>query len=145
MSAISYIRLCISGGVDINSFAIPKIVFQKMFDDENWDVMRLYVKDEASDQLKLVSVIFSYKSGLTYAHMLVGLDYRFLHSHKTYKQSLYRAVQRGKSLGCTNIYLGFTAHREKRKVGAKGIDTVAYIQAKDHFSADFIENMSLSK
>lgn len=127
-------------GLDINSFRLPLHLFRNMVQSDGWDIIRLFAHHEQQAE-KLVAVVFSYHGQDAYCPMLIGLDYRFIASHKVYKQALYQVVQRARQLQYQQVYMGFTAHTEKRKVGATAIATHGYIQAKEHFSADLIENM----
>lgn len=125
----------------LNSFALPKSLFQAYFTSANSDVLRLYLKDGPEAP---VAVMFSYFPGEVYTASFVGLDYRFLESHKVYKQILYRTVVRARELGASYLQLGFTAGLEKRKVGALKRPTYGFAMILDHYNLDIIESMSVA-
>jgi len=88
---------------------------------------------------KTVAVMFSHRNGPRYAAKFVGLDYRYLDSHKVYKQVLYRTVMRASELGCTEIQLGLTATLEKKKLGASVFPQAGFVRMENHFMMDALQ------
>lgn len=125
----------------INAFTLPFKLFEEMAGSPYWDVVAVYLKNRA----EAVGVLFSYRSGSTYASLVIGMDYQYLESHKLYKQCLYRLVMRAKEIGCTTVHLGFSANTEKRKVGAQQVTTYAFVQIKDDFNLKEIDNIAVSR
>lgn len=125
----------------INAFTLPYKLFEAMAGSNEWDVLTLHLpgKPEA------VAVLFSYKTGGTYASLVIGMDYAYLESHKLYKQCLYRLVMRAKELGCKIIHMGFSASTEKRKTGAVQVPAFAFAQIKDDFNLKEIDNIAVSQ
>ena len=122
---------------EMNVFELSYKLFEMMYDDPNYDIIRLYLKGNEDP----VGVLFSHKNGPMYNALLVGLNYEFVREHNTYKQILYQAVVRAKSLGCKNLDLAFTAEMEKKKVGAKIHETYAFVQATEHLSYAILETI----
>lgn len=122
---------------EMNVFELPYTLFEMMYDDPNYDIIRLYLK--GSDDL--VAVLFSHKNGTMYNAMLVGLNYEFVREHNTYKQILYQSVVRAKALGCSTLDLAFTAEMEKKKVGASIHENYAFVQATEHLSYAILETI----
>jgi len=125
----------------LTSFALPKALFREHFLSTDCDVIRLYLKDGPETP---VAVMFSHFQGEVYTAGIVGLDYRYLESHKVYKQILYRTVVRARELGASYLQLGFTAGLEKRKVGALKRPTYGFAMVLDHYNLDIIESMSVA-
>src|SRR5690606_13974949 len=134
-------------GLQVNTFPRPVRLMHAYFEHEECDVIRLHLHEhqgrgEQSDQP--VAVMICHVSGGVYCAGYVGLDYRYLDSHKIYKQILYRTVERARELGCQSLHLGFTAGLEKRKVGAQARPTCGYVLVRDHFNLDVVESMTLT-
>jgi len=114
---------------ELNVFKLPYSFFELMYEDENYDIIRLYSKESP---IHPISIMFSYVNDTTYNALIVGIDYSNLYRLNPYKQILYRTVQRAKMLGCKSLDLAFTAEMEKKKVGAKVHSVYAYVQAMEH-------------
>lgn len=119
-------------------FQLPKSVFKMMLKDKNYDIIRLYLK---GSQKQPVAVMFSHINHGVYNAMIVGLDYKYVREHNTYKQILYQTVKRAKELGCDKLDLAYTAEMEKKKVGAQTYDVYAYTLATEHLSFALLDNL----
>lgn len=117
--------------LSINDFQLPKKLFHKIKASALWDVIEIKSKESG----KTVAVGFAYKNR-NYSPVILGLDYE---QPKIYKQLLFQAVMQAIELKSQKIYLGLTASLEKRKLGAKTIKIVAYMQVKDNYNLSVIE------
>jgi 7-keto-8-aminopelargonate synthetase-like enzyme len=126
---------------DLNTFTLPFKLFEQVVNHSGWDVLTLHLEEAGN---AAVAVLFSYKSGNSYVPMIIGMDYKYLNSHKLYKQCLYQLVMRGKEMGCDKIHLGFSAVTEKKKVGAQQVPVYAFVQVKDDFNLKEIENIAVT-
>ncbi|MEM9546521.1 MAG: bifunctional aminotransferase class I/II-fold pyridoxal phosphate-dependent enzyme/GNAT family N-acetyltransferase [Bacteroidota bacterium] len=129
---------------DLNVFKLPYTYFRGMCDSDEYDIIRLYLKESAhkndtKSKDKLVAVMFSHIHQDVYNAMIVGLDYEYVYSHKTYKQILYRTMVRARSLNCQKLDLAFTAELEKKKLGARPKEVFAYVQASEHLKESILE------
>ena len=116
----------------LNVFPLPLELFRAMLRHPEYDVIRLFLREEASDgPRRPVAVLVSHRGREQYTALLVGLDDSTLYTHKTYKQVLFRCVERARALGCTRMNLAFTADLEKKKLGARPQPTCAYVQLDD--------------
>lgn len=134
-------------GMEINSFVLPKKLFEMMMTSPQWDIMSIYMnKNDTTDQNnqeKLpILVCFSYKGRSKYTPLIVGMDYGYVQSHGSYKQMLYQAVQRARSLGYRDMNFGFSASFAKYQVGAHAVPTVAYVQLENTLNQEIINNYS---
>jgi hypothetical protein len=128
----------------LNTFTLPKKVFEQMCQSENWEVLVMVIKKEYDYNGidKPVNIVFSYKTANAYMPMIMGMDYTYNGDFKIYRQALYRWVMRARELGKEKISLGFSAGVEKKKVGAVPVETYAYMQAKDNFNFQVLAEMS---
>jgi hypothetical protein len=135
-----------NNNLDLNTFTLPPKVFREMLLADKWEVLSLSVKKEFDFNgiEKPVAVVFCYKTTDIYMPVIMGLDYSYHTVFKTYKQALYQLVMRGKSLGCKQVNLGFSAVTEKKKVGAVPATTYAYMQAKDTYNFQVLANMAMN-
>jgi 7-keto-8-aminopelargonate synthetase-like enzyme len=129
----------------LNTFDLPYKLFESMASDANWEVMTLTLKKEHDirEERKPVIVVFSYVTKEKYNPMIMGVDYAFQEKYKCYKQALYQLIERGRILGKEAVNLGLSASIEKQKYGAKVIDIVAYMQAKDNYSLEVVSAMNM--
>lgn len=118
----------------INDFELPKKLFHKIRTSELWDIIEIKLKETG----KTIAVGFAYKNR-NYSPVILGLDYDYLSQYKIYKQLLFQAVMRAIEIKSHRIYLGLTASLEKRKLGAKILKNVAYMQVKDNYNLSVIE------
>lgn len=125
--------------IGINLFDFPLKLFKTMFNHPKWEVLNLYVEEE---ELPVASV-WSYKTPDNYSPLLIGMNYDYLHSHKLYKQTLFRMIERGNQLGYAKIFLGLSADLEKRKLGAVAEAKVAFVRSTDNFSMNVMESMAI--
>lgn len=123
-----------------NVFKLPFEYFKQMSSSENYDVIKLYLKNpENENDIKLVGVMFSYVDSNNYDALIVGLDYEYVYNYNCYKQILFQTVLRAKKLGCKKLDLAFTAELEKKKLGAQKVNVFAYVQSSEHLNRRIIE------
>lgn len=118
----------------INEFPYPFRFFVKMNESPDWEFIKLYIND------KLVSVGFCHKAKEFYNPLIVGIDYDYNTKYNCYKQMLYRVCMRAIDLKYREIHFGFSADIEKKKLGAKQIKKIAFLQLKDQYNFEVIEN-----
>ena len=126
----------------VNTFAYTEHVFRQMSENPLWEFLLLYLKDsdDGTGAEKMIGVMFCYKNMQhTYVPSLIGMDYDYVREFQLYRQLLFQSIKRAKDLGYTKIDFGITAAFEKRKLGATVIPKVAYVQAKDNFSMEFLQ------
>jgi 7-keto-8-aminopelargonate synthetase-like enzyme len=129
----------------LNTFDLPYQLFENIARDPNWEVMVLNLKPEYDKRLerKPVAIVLSYVTDEKYNPMIVGIDYEYQEEFKCYKQALYRVIERARVLEKKAVNLGLSASIEKQKYGAKVIEIVAYMQAKDNYSLEVVSAMNV--
>lgn len=116
----------------LNTFALPRKIFEKALEHPQWDIIELYINDQTTPQL--AGVVFSYHTHSNYCPMFLGIDYAYNQSHAVYRQIIYQLIMRAKQLRCKKIYLGVEASEEKRKFGATPKQHALFIQINENFS-----------
>lgn len=116
----------------INTFRYSQEVFENMNQCPNWEFILLVLKNNS--ETPFIGVMFCYKNNnLTYVPELVGMDYKWAKEFQLYRQLLFQTIKRANALQFLKIDFGVSASFEKRKLGAKIIPKVAYVQARDNF------------
>lgn len=129
--------------LEVNTFALPFELFEKMAASDKWDIIELNYLQESSKHT--VGVIFCYKGTDAYIPMLIGLDYAYLKEAMPYRQSGYRMLKRAAELGYKTVRFGFGAGTEKENWGAMPKQTWAYLQARDNFSMEYLYSLNSQK
>lgn len=125
-----------NNNLGINTFKFPKKLFIEMGKDPKWEFLVLSLKAEAKNSDNAIGVMFCTHSSGSYIPSLIGMDYDQNEKFNTYRQLLYKTIQRANELGFTKVDLGLSASFEKRKLGATLIPKLAYVQADDNFSLE---------
>ena len=124
----------------INTFQYAKSVFEKMNECPNWEFILLNLN--TVETTPLVGVMFCYKNqNHTYVPELIGMDYRWAKEFNLYRQLLFQTIKRANELNFPQIDFGVSASFEKKKVGAKIIPKVAYVQARDNYTMEVMNTI----
>ena len=87
-----------------NVFKLPLEYFKQMCSSENYDIIKLYLKNPKNENdIKLVGVAFNCVDNSNYVALIVGLDYEYAYEYNCYKQILFQTVIRAKNLGCKKL------------------------------------------
>ncbi|MEZ4294987.1 MAG: aminotransferase class I/II-fold pyridoxal phosphate-dependent enzyme, partial [Polyangiaceae bacterium] len=129
---------------ELNLFRLPERYFEAVAQNPDHDILRLYLKGDRDrdPEADPVAIMISHVHPKEYTALIVGLDYRFVESHNSYKQILFQTVMRANELGCASLDLAFTATDVKKKVGARPEPARAYVQLLDHFNMSVIHSMT---
>ncbi len=130
-----------NNSLELNTFALPREYFKSLLAADNWELMQLTIKGAEQP----CCYVFCYNAGKTYLPMVIGMDYTNNAKFNIYRQALYQLVLRAKSLNLEKIQLGFTANKEKQKLGATSFPTVGYMSTQDSFNMEQLAHMSRGK
>ncbi len=125
-----------ANNLSVNTFPLPEKFFAKAANSSSWEVNVLVHKETGIE----MAVVFCYRSGNTYIPTVIGLDYKYLLTHKIYKQTLFRLLEKGLAIGCDRVQLGFGADMEKKKLNATADSVYSFVQLQDSFNAEFISS-----
>lgn len=124
----------------INTFRYTHEVFENMNDSPNWEFILLTLKAEIENPF--VGVMFCYKNNNhTYVPELIGMDYEWAKEYQLYRQLLFQTIKRACALQFQKIDFGVSASFEKRKLGARVIPKVAYVQARDNYAMELMNTL----
>lgn len=125
----------------INTFELPYQLFERIANNENWVTIELFPKEEyilPEYNNKSVAVVFLQKNGDTINAAIAGIDYEYQKAYRVYLCMVYQIVLWTKRNNFDRLNLGYTADREKRKVGAKQSTVFAFMQIQDDFNMKVI-------
>jgi len=120
----------------LNTFSFPDRLFDLMNESERWEFIVLAPKGKPNT---ILGTMFCYTNqAAVYVPAFVGMDYDLLATYSTYRQMLYRTIERALALNMPKIDFGMTASFEKRKLGAMVHEKYAYLQTNDNFILEMI-------
>lgn len=129
--------------LEINTFKLPKSFFNTAAKNENWEILELSLLEQQTDVP--VGAILLHKGIDSVTGVVVGLDYDLNYEFNVYRQSIYQLIKRSKTLGYSTVNFGFSAGTEKKKFGAVGHESCAYMQVKDNFKFESLMAGSFRK
>jgi 7-keto-8-aminopelargonate synthetase-like enzyme len=129
----------------LNTFALPYRFFENFGRNKNWEILRVSLAEGYGADEKAAAFVLAKKQEDQYHGLLVGLDYSLNAEHNVYRRAIYEVLRRASELGCQSAHLGFSADVEKKKFGATGTATCAYVQVKDNFAMAAIHTNSVRK
>ena len=121
-----------------NFFKFPKKIAKILSKYDDWEFIDISLKGKDDT----IACVWSYVGEDHYCPFVVGMNYDYLESHQIYKQAVFQMVKRGNDLNKNIVYLGLSADYEKRKYGAKTIESYAFIKVDDIYNFELIESYS---
>ncbi|BCE02850.1 aminotransferase class I/II-fold pyridoxal phosphate-dependent enzyme [Marinicellulosiphila megalodicopiae] len=129
---------------EINTYALPKALFDHLIQLENSEILEVYIDSEAKLSTKPQAMVLCLKQGADYYGVVAAIDYAFI-ERAVYRQMLVAIVDRARELNSNQIHLGFGASLEKKRIGAKAFNNFLYVQQFQHFSFEAMNEMSSDK
>ncbi len=123
--------------LELNTFALPIGYFKALLSSNDWEVIQLQLKDQS----KPCCYVFCKKAASNYIPMIIGLNYEHNARFNIYRQALYQVMLRAKAVGAEKIFFGFSAGKEKQKMGACSFLTVAYMHTDDSYNMEQLMQM----
>ena len=128
-------------GLELNTFPLPLKLFNEMNLNPTWEVVKLSLNIPCYSNERPCCVVFCYKTPEAYIPVIIGLDYTYNKQFGIYRQALYQLVLRAHQLKKKKILLGFSANIEKKKFGAKTINTFAYMHISDSYNMEALSTL----
>lgn len=129
-----------AGSLDLNTFTLPPQLFETMLRHPGWELMTMTLKPEfggAPGDLPL-GVSASYVGQGHFVPLVIGLDYRYVHTHGLYRQFLLQVIRRARLHGARRLYFGMGARLEKERFGAVVEPRCLYVQSSDHYHQEVL-------
>jgi hypothetical protein len=131
-----------AGGLDLNTFRLPRTVLRDMLQHDSWELMLMYPREDGRPDGRPVLFGAMFVGERHYAPIVVGLDYDYVQTHSSYRQGLRHALLRAREHGSRRILLGMGARLEKRRFGAEAQDRIAFVQSSDHYSQEVLTSLA---
>lgn len=125
----------------LNTFALPPKFFEAIFDNSHWEVLTLDLETSGGEQTETAGMVVCYKTGDAYIPMVIGLDYTANKKYKVYRQALYQVLLRAAALDKKEVFFGFAASVEKKKMGARPQAVHAYWMSKDTYALQLLSEL----
>lgn len=122
----------------LNTFKLPLDLFNKVSKHKDWKVVEIYSKRSE----KLCGVLISHFKGESYSPLIFGANYDEIKIGNLYKYVLSSIAKESCLKGISNVFLGITNSKGKRKIGAKQFQTKAFFQVSDHYNDSVIETFN---
>jgi len=128
----------------LNTFPLPGELLPGMLETPGWELLLLRLQPEhgghpGSPPQGFVACHFGEGR---YDWLLVGMDYDYVESHGLYRQLVARVVQRAEALGASQVGLGMSSERVKKRFRAHPEQRVMYVQSIDSYNHDLLELVS---
>ena len=122
-----------SHSLALNTFPLPDSVFRNMLDFPDWELIVLSIRPEfcGREDAPAAAMIACFVGAEQYVPLVMGMDYSYVRSHGLYRQCLRHIIERSRVLELPRILFGFGASLEKRRFGAKPMQTCLYFSAHD--------------
>ncbi len=131
----------------VNTFPLPYKLFKQIAQRPNWVVLEVVPKPEIAlpnNNGRAAAIMICQKNGDTLNAVLGGSNYAYQKEYRPYSCALYETVLYAKRNNFKLLNLGYTADREKRKVGALQRKAYAFIQLQDDFNMAVIMQKEMS-
>lgn len=122
----------------MNFFNYPSKITKIMSRYDEYEFMLIRLKG----QEEIIASAWIYNGPSHSSPMIVGLDDRYIKTHRIYQQIVYQINKRARELDKETIFCGFSADFEKQKYGATAVPTFAYMKIQDTFNSEIINAYS---
>lgn len=121
--------------LEINAFELPDHLFCAMLETDVWELVLLRLRGAGAPG-EPVAVGAAFTGAGHYVPMIVGLDYAYVGSHRSYRQMIRQMQLRARAHGARAMLLGIGAPLEKHRFGARPQRRHVYAQTSDHYSQE---------
>lgn len=122
----------------INNFMYDKELIEAMNKNPKWKF--ILAKDPVDNRLLGVVFCFRNRTNNSFNPVLIGMENLETDRLALYRQLLFQTILHAKKMNFKKIYFGVSATFEKKKFGARMVSKEAYVQLKDQFVIDVLEN-----
>lgn len=120
-----------SRNLSLNTFDLPLSLFKAILANDCWQIIYTYFEGQ------LASFVAAYRQGGMFCPVVIGMNGN-LQAPNLYKQTMYQTILKAIAHRCDKVYLGMTAAETKKGFGCEEIESVGFIQLKDHFNANYL-------
>jgi 7-keto-8-aminopelargonate synthetase-like enzyme len=125
--------------IELNVFPLPRRVLDAVLSRPGWELVTLSLHD-GGDQP--VAFALQHVGTEHVQPLFVGLDYRYVASHRSYQQTLWQAVRSAQRHGARRVLFGMSADLQKARFGASRERRWVYLQSTDGFHLDVLNQLT---
>jgi 7-keto-8-aminopelargonate synthetase-like enzyme len=130
--------------LELNTFALPESFLPRMLEHPGWEIVTLTLKPDKKQAGGMPhAFVAAYVGPEQYVPVVVGLDYRAVGSHGSYRQCIRQVIRRAESHRSSRILLGMGAELEKERFGAQRVKRSFYVQSRDHYQHDVLSLLAM--
>ncbi len=129
--------------LEINTFPIPRALFEALLGAPDFELSLFRPRGEQA--APIVGFGFGFLGRSIYLPLFLGMDYAYVREQGLYRQMLRDVVRRARATGKSTVQFGYGAGLEKRRFGARRVETTMYVELDDHYAADAVSQVSRSR
>ncbi len=126
--------------LEINTFPIPRALFEVLLGAPDFELSLFRPRGE--EDAPIVGFGFGFTGQSTYLPLFLGMDYDYVREEGLYRQMLRDVVRRAHATGKCAVHFGYGAGLEKRRFGARQVETTMYVELDDHYAMDAVSQVS---
>ena len=126
--------------LELNVFPLPPRVLDAMLARPGWELVTLSLREAPWEGV--VAFAMQHIGSDHVQPLFVGLDYRYVTSHRSYQQTLWQAVRSAEHHGVGRVLYGMSANLQKARFGARRERRWVYLQSTDAFQLDVVHQIT---
>jgi hypothetical protein len=123
----------------LNVFPLPRRLFDSILSQPGWELIVLRLIEGPGQP---VAFIMQHVGTEHVQPVFIGLDYRFVSSHRAYQQTLWQSIRSGRRVGAQKVLMGVSADLHKARFGAAAEKRWVYVQPSESFHADILTGLA---
>ncbi|MCR9096797.1 MAG: bifunctional aminotransferase class I/II-fold pyridoxal phosphate-dependent enzyme/GNAT family N-acetyltransferase [bacterium] len=127
--------------LEINTFPIPRALFEALVGAPDFELS--IFRPRGVPEAEIVGFGFGYTGQSVYVPLFLGMDYDYVADRGLYRQMLRDVVRCASASGKSAVHFGYGAGLEKRRFGARRVETTMYVELDDHFATDAVAQVSI--
>jgi hypothetical protein len=125
--------------IELNVFPLPRRVLDAVLSRPGWELVALSLREGGDEP---VAFALQHVGTEHVQPLFVGLDYRYVASHRSYQQTLWQAVRSAQRHGARRVLFGMSADLQKARFGASRERRWVYLQSTDGFHLDVLNQLT---
>jgi 7-keto-8-aminopelargonate synthetase-like enzyme len=126
--------------LELNVFPLPRRVLDAMLARPGWELVTLSLREAPHEGP--VAFAMQHVGSDHVQPLFVGLDYRFVTTHRSYQQTLWQAVRSAQHHGVGRVLYGMSADLQKARFGARRERRWVYLQSTDGYQLDVVHQLT---
>ena len=125
--------------LELNVFPLPRRVLDAVLFRPGWELVTLTLHAGPDEP---VAFALQHVGAEHVQPLFVGLDYRYVVSHRSYQQTLWQAVRAAQRRGARRVLFGMSADLQKARFGAHRERRWVYLQSTDGYHLDVLSQLT---